>query len=335
MILFPFFIVVAIYFAYQIAGWIGPFASLKSIKNAKVQTESPRLLDTEFAADKVSASKVNQDSQAQPMVNNQRWNKYPIPKRITAFGVVGNGIGYDGGFSGLDVMFAPEYPPFSAMPFVEAQGIFIFDNNWVGSLGVGSRFLSEKTSAIWGLNAFYSFREANRGFYHQLGLGAELICKRWELNANGYIPIGNTSYVKKHVYDDYIGDYKAVQRNKKDALFGGNIGLSVLVAQRGNFMLYTTGGPYFLMEKSGHPQVWGGQVSIQPQWGDYFALSFIVSSDNYFGTLFQGGFVLSLPLYQFTKLKPYATRNRLIYQPVKRMTPSIPLIERCCWKSNF
>ncbi|MBS0652349.1 MAG: inverse autotransporter beta domain-containing protein [Verrucomicrobia bacterium] len=268
--------------------------------------------------------------------NSERWNKKPIPKRVTAFGVVGNGIGYDGGYTGLDVMFAPEYPAFAVMPFIEAQGIFIFENQWAANLGVGGRSLSDKIPAMVGFNAFYSFREGDQGSYHQLGLGGELIGRRWELNANAYIPLGKTHHTRKCVWDDYIGDFKAVRRKKERSLFGGNAALSVLAVKAGDFMLYASGGPYFLTGKSAHPQVWGGQVAIQPQYGDYFALSFIVSSDNFWGTLYQGGFVISLPLYQFTKLrKPRVVTNRQIYQPVKRMIPIIPLEERCCWKSNF
>lgn len=306
------------------------------MKKVEVRRWPAMPVGTDTAAHTARAREVLQDPNERPTLNTERWNKKPIPKRITAFGVVGNGIGYDGGYSGLDVMFAPEYPAFAVMPFIEAQGIFIFENQWAANLGVGGRSMSDKIPAMVGFNAFYSFREGNHGGYHQLGIGAELIGRRWELNANGYIPLGNTKHVRKCTFDDYIGDYKAVRKKKEKALFGGNIGLSLLAAQAGDFMLYASGGPYFLTGKSAHPQVWGGQVAIQPQFGDYFALSFIVSSDNYFGTLYQGGFVLSLPLYQFTKLKkPRVVTNRQIYQPVKRMIPIIPLEEHCCWKSNF
>ncbi len=292
-------------------------------------------IGTYQATDTVRARDVLGRSNNRSDCNSEKWNEKLALKRVTAFGVVGNGIGYSGGYTGLDVIFAPEYPAFAVMPFVEAQGLFIFDNTWVANLGVGGRFFSNRIAGMFGFNAFYGFRQGHQGLYHQLGLGVELIGKRWGINGNGYIPLGNTQHVKKYVFDDYIGSYKAVQKKKEGGMYGGNVALSLLAAQSGSFMLYAMGGSYFLAGKSDQPQVWGGQLSIQPQFGDYFALSFIITHDNFYGTLYQGGFVFSLPLYKFTKLKKSkGVKNRQIYQPVERMVV-IPLEERSCWNCNF
>lgn len=322
-------------YMYKIQGNQGVASILKMMSHFRILSWPLNKDRISFAAHEDPATDVL-DSKQSNNSKPKRWNKNPTPKRITAFSVIGSGIGYDLGFAGLDAMFASEYPAFTVMPFIEAQGMFVFDNSWAANLGVGGRCLLEKIPAMVGLNAFYSFRQGHHGIYNGIGMGFELIGRRWELNVNGYAPLGNTLNFSKTVYDDYFGDYKAVRKKIESSLYGGDIGLSLLALQAGDFRLYALGGPYFLTGKFANLNARGWQFSLQSQFGDYFALSFAVSTDVIFGKRYQGGFALTLPLYKFTKLKKHRViTNRQIYQPVKRMIPIIPLESHRCWNCNF
>ncbi len=316
-------------YAYQTFGKSGLFSSPSA--NGKVNPlRWPAVpLNTDFASESARRSEVLQDGA-------RRWNRYPIPKRVSAFGAGGQQPGCNQNFTGLDVMFAPEYPPFSVMPFVEAQGTFFFDNTLGASFGIGGRALSNVIPALLGMNVFYDYREGTQSSFHQVSLGFEVIGKRFEFYANGYAPVGSSSNTQKCTFDQYVGNYKATRRSIQSSFYAADATLNIMAIKAGNFMVYTSGGPYYLRGKPNSPQIWGGQVGIQPQFGDYLSLSFNVSHDPHFGTLFQGGIMLSLPLYRFTSLgKPRTVTNRQIYQPAHRMMSTIPLDTHCCWKSNF
>lgn len=261
-----------------------------------------------------------------------------LVKRISAFRVAGRSITDRPGYYGLDVFLAPDYPSFTFLPFFEAKELY-FDNHTYGTnLGLGGRYLPAKFPPIVGFNIFGSYYHTDRGPLFQMSLGFELIAKNWEISANGYIPIGDKHRVCKNTFKHYIGNYK-VSCMKSDASYPGfNLEASLLTLQYKKFFLYTSGGPYFFASaQSCTKPFWGGQFGIQPMYDDLIGFSFSVSYDPVFGTLFQGKFVLSLPLYSKC-LKGYRDSNkwikRQIYQPVKRLD-AMPINKRCYWKTNF
>ncbi len=275
------------------------------------------------------------DSTFEPSMKQEKWKKYPVPQRITTAQMLGNGIGENPGYSSLDIFIAPDYPPFKVMPFIEVGGAYFTDKTYGATFGIGGRYLSDTLLPLIGFNAFYDYRQGEYGSFHQLGLGVELTSPLWGFNFNGYIPMGSSKQGLTCVYDDYIGDYKAVNRQLETCSPGFNTSVSLLAIQQGPFYLYTFGGPYFFAKQGISPAVFGGFLTLQPQYKDYISVSLTVSHDPVFGTLFQGGISLSLPLYRRKNTKgPGNLRNEQIYQPVNRM-PTISLQRHCCWKSNF
>ena len=261
-----------------------------------------------------------------------------LVKRISASRVAGRSITDRPGYYGLDVFLAPNYPSFTFLPFFEAKELYFDDHTYGTNLGLGGRYLPDKFPALVGFNIFGSYYHTDFGPLFQMSLGFELIAKRWEISANGYIPVGDKHRVCKNTFKHYIGNFKA-SCMKSDASYPGfNLEARVLAAQYKKFFLYASGGPYyFASAQSCTKSFWGGQFGIQPMYNDFIGLSFSTSYDPVFGTLFQGKLVLSLPLYSKC-LKGYRDSNkwikRQIYQPVQRLDV-MPVNKRCYWKTNF
>lgn len=263
------------------------------------------------------------------------WNKAPIPKRLSVAQLLGHSLGNNPGYSSLDLFMAPDYPAFSIMPFLQLTGLYLTDNTYAASIGIGGRRLSDSSVPLVGLNAFYDYRQGEYGPFHQLSLGIELTSTRWGLSFNGYMPIGQTKQGKTCIFDNYVGNYKAIHRQFETSSAGLQAIGSLLTLQKGAFTLYASGGPYFYAKNGISPSVFGGTFTLQPQYKDYVSVFFTISHDPVFRTLFQGGLSLSLPLYSLSeKAKHPRLSNRQIYQSVSRM-PTIPLQRHCCWEFNW
>ncbi len=300
-----------------------------------VTKESPRLEWPLLAYQIPIASYIKSYFHSPP--REQRPNRYPIPKRIWESQVFGNGVGYRSGYSTLGVLTAPEYTGLAVLPFLDTRAHLLNNNRWAANVGLGGRYLSKSHPLIVGLNAFYDYREGTYGPFNQVGAGIELIGKRLSFYGNGFTHIGKNRRKQTCVFDDYIGDYFAINRKTESSFSGFDAALSWMALEKGDFRIFATGGPYFL---TGKPQsnIWGGQVSLMSQYNDYVSISVSVSHDPFFGTFIQGGLVFSLPLYTFTSLKdkegPGGQTNRQIYQPVQRRE-IIPTKHDNCWDSNF
>ncbi len=267
----------------------------------------------------------------------RKWNPYPTPKRLTLSHIEGGGVGYPVGYSQLKLLFASEYKLDRVLPMIDLRGDY-FDNTQYGaSLGAGVRYLPEEFCALLGANVYYDFRHSFKGNYQQLGLGFELIGEHLEFRANGYIPLGPKERRTICVYDDYIGDYYAINTQYEFVAYNFNAEIGAFTTCQ-DFLFYVAGGPYFFSGHFNDSTSWGGRLRARVQFLDYVALEGSYSHDSIFHSIFQGEIILSLPFYQFANWKdkkaPCKITDRQIYQPVERFDV-VPLHRRNCWISNF
>ena len=213
------------------------------------------------------------NSGSQPVIPNH----YPIPKSISEYQMFGQTMGCSEGYTSLQMMVAPDYSSWNAFPFLDVRGHYFNNDTYGANFGVGGRYLIDQFPMIAGLNTFYDYREGRYHSFHQMGLGIELLGKRWSFEANGYFPLGE----KKHVLTckfHYPNNYFEVRRRFESSFSGFNASLDWLAVQSGNFSIYASGGPYFLSGEL-FPSIWGGQISLQPQYSDYVGLVLNVSHD--------------------------------------------------------
>jgi hypothetical protein len=270
------------------------------------------------------------------VANPVRVNNYPLPKRID--------MGYRSeyrsyhrpGYAKLAVLFAPEYQMGHFLPLVDVRGIALTDGTFGGNLGFIGRFLPSTQCLVYGFNVFYDVRGGKFGTYHQMGGGFEVLAKRWEVHANAYLPVGLHKYTRKCVFDDYIGNYRAVRKRYEFAEYAFDATAGYYIVNGKNFQLYASAGPYCFFGKF-HTSAFGGMAALRPQYRDYLAVEFSVTHDHIFNTLYQASVVFSIPLYNYSsrikhKRGPCGVANRQIYQPIDR---DIILLRRCCWTYNW
>ena len=263
-----------------------------------------------------------------------------LPKRITISHVVGTGqgIGFGTDYSTVDVLFASIYRPGRFVPMIDLRGHRFDDNTYAANVGLIVRYIPEPNTfcQMLGFNMYYDYRQGVKGHYNQLGLGIEALGKRVDFRGNAYLPISKMKHVTNCTFDQYIGDYYIHYRSEESVAYGFNAEVGYLIVRSDRFLLYSAAGPYYLSKKN-NMNTQGWEFRLRPQYKDYLAVDLELSYDPLFNWIFQGRFILSLPLYQIACKKneaPCGLTNRQIYQPIERFE-IIPLRRRCCVDSNF
>ena len=241
-------------------------------------------------------------------------------------------------YTSLEVMFATNYRVGKVFPILDLRGHRFDDNTYAANIGIAGRYVPSPNSRcrIIGMNLYYDFRDGHKGHYHQIGLGFESLGRRWDVRANGYIPISSL-HKTKCVFDQYIGNFFAIRRDYEFAFYGINAEVGYYFVRGRNFLLYAAAGPYYFTRRSQGFNSLGGEFRIRPQYKDYLAVDLSVRHDSIFGTIYQAKAILYLPLYQLSKnlkKRPCGISDQQIYQPIERFE-IIPLRRRTCWKTNF
>jgi hypothetical protein len=115
-----------------------------------------------------------------------------IPPRVSVRHDIGDGVGYDRGFSYLEG-FIPVYQPNETSVVFSDLRVVNFDDasRWEFNAGGGYRTYFDLFDVVLGVNAFYDGRHTDANFFNQIGIGGELLFNWWELRANGYYVVGD------------------------------------------------------------------------------------------------------------------------------------------------
>lgn len=249
-------------------------------------------------------------------------------------------IPFASNYTTAELVLAPDYKLGSVLPLLDLRGHRFDNNTYAANAGVGGRYIPDpgldKFCEILGFNAYYDFRQGCIGYYQQVGLGLEVLGRRWDLRANAYAPFGKRRHISRCVFDDYDGDYYAIRDSIESISYSFNAELGFLLLDKNNFTLYAAGGPYFLARAKCNDGVPGGEIRLRPQYKDYIALDLSWRYDELFETIWQLGIILNLPLYQISNSNKYpcGMSDRQIYQPIERFEV-MPLSKRTCWFTNW
>ena len=210
--------------------------------------------------------------------------------------IEGKGYGYKEGYSTLGAFITP-YSTFShVLPFLDLRG-HVFNQHWkfAGNAGVGFKCLTD-SPLVFGAGAYYDYRQTHKNHYNQVGLSLELLWDRWEVRANGYLPVGakthahSTSEIASYNFEKFAGHslfYTTtfdVHRKVEFAMKGvdGEVGFHLMKPHE-FYTLYLGIGPYYF--HSPHHlkrDVIGGQARIQARVTPYLTLQISDSWDTVF-----------------------------------------------------
>lgn len=195
------------------------------------------------------------------------------------------GIGYDQGYTSVDVMASPiDFPHF--YPYLNVRGHVFNDGRFASNLGIALRYLSSKQDWIWGGNVFYDYRSAKIFSGQQLGAGLELFFGDIAMRVNGYLPIG---VVKRK---------EAMRAQVALANIQGEIGTKLFSMQ--NFQLRGALGVYYLTGRAFNHQTfgkaWGSQLRLTGVIYKWVEAGVETTYDHIFNFTFQGYLALKIPL---------------------------------------
>ena len=147
------------------------------------------------------------------------------------------------------MLFAPVYLNGNFMPMLDLRGHHLHNDEYAGNVGLIGRYMSDSKCRVFGLNAYYDFRQGCLGNYNQVGGGLEILGRRWDFHLNGYFPLGKHEHNLGCIFDDYEGDYYAIFNKKEFSFWGGNAELGYYPVKSKNFLLYLSAGPYLISGK--------------------------------------------------------------------------------------
>ncbi|HEY5234691.1 MAG TPA: inverse autotransporter beta domain-containing protein [Rhabdochlamydiaceae bacterium] len=230
--------------------------------------------------------------------------------------IEGGGIGYEEGYTTLEAFVAPNPDQRSVAPFFDARA-HVFDNGrWAANVGGGLRAL--KGNRVYGINAYYDYRNTSHLSSNQIGVGLEALGK-FDYRINGYLPVGKKASGPYHTaFKAFSGHHMLVSQKHQSAMKGADGEIGYHFGKCKSFDFYTAAGPYYFIGKKA-PATWGGKARLAAVFKDVLTLEISDSYDRTFHNKFQGQITLSYAFWA-PKSKSCCCRavNERVLQPVSR-----------------
>lgn len=253
------------------------------------------------ARDANTALKHKDDSKAANTIQNGTdCGEGPRPLRLSFRHIESNGIGYEQGYSTVEGFFAPFSPLKDAwLPFLDVRGHIFNHGKLAANAGLGLRYL---TSRVWGVNAYYDYRNAKHQHYNQISMGFETLGKTWDFRINGYLPVGaKTSPFYHTKFEEFEGHHMIISRKREFAMKGANAEVGAHVDNIKNVPFYFAAGPYYLTGQG--RTAWGGELRAVVDLYEHVRLEGNTSYDKVFKWIGQGQVSINFPLGAKRKIK--------------------------------
>lgn len=226
-------------------------------------------------------------------------------------------------------------------PFLDLRGHVFNDGKTAGNFGGGLRIINDSNRCtVFGLNAFYDFRKAAwNHYFHQIGLGFEILNPCFDFRLNGYFPLGNRTGRSRNSCFNFGDGFRASCHQQRSAQtgFDAEVGKWIVRNNCGNFDLYFALGAYSYFPKNHGRRVVGGQVRLNSNLIRYFNLELRGGYDQVNSSQAQVKLTANFPIgvYPCNNYDNCFCINDRLCQPIHR-EEIIHLGEKeCCWDWNW
>jgi hypothetical protein len=218
------------------------------------------------------------------------------------------GIGYKSGYTTVEGFFAFKTSLKDAwVPFLDLRG-HVFDNGKLAAnAGLGLRYIAR--SRVYGMNAYYDYRNTKQQHYNQVAAGLESLGRIWDFRINGYLPLGRKQSPFSHPkFVAFKGHSLLVKRDRHFAMKGANAEVGIHINHFENAPLYFAGGPYYLTGIG--DTTYGGELrGFVDLFSRYLRLEGNVSYDHFFKWIGQGQISINIPFGKKWKIKKKAGQS--------------------------
>ena len=228
------------------------------------------------------------------------------------------GMGYDEGYSTVGVFACPNTNTIG-LPFVDAK-LHVFNNAYLASnVGLGCRFSNSEESLVFGMNAYYDFRNFKSFSSHQGAGGVEFLGRYLSLRLNGYYPFSGKFQEDDIHFREFQGNSALVQQKIRYALpsADGELGFT-LPPPFEQLGLYVGVGGYYLFKQKGFfgfqnvGNVPGARARLRASPTQWFSIGVEYTYDKLFKGRINGFASFNIPLGP-RRLKG-STKSRFPYQ---------------------
>lgn len=231
------------------------------------------------------------------------------------------GIGYEDGYTSLDMFLASDPSQWKVTPFLDVRGHVFNNGKWAANAGIGLRRLWGNRA--YGLNAYYDYRNPGRFNSNQIGLGVETLGKLFDFRLNGYLPVGRKiSDPYDATFVAFSGHNMIVSQKYQSAMKGANAEFGFHFEKSKSFDFYAAAGPYYFIGEFTHA-TWGGKARISGTYKDTLTLEISDSYDRTFHNKFQGQISLSFSFGPKSKVKEEGRTCELANTLNNRMLQSV------------
>jgi len=204
--------------------------------------------------------------------------------------IEGKGIGYNQGYTTIQAFFTPDDQNY--IPMLDLRGHVFDDGKFAANAGVGLRYLSRW---VYGIHAYYDYRQTRHFHYNQVALGMEMLGKKVDFRINGYLPIGRKQAIEE------------VKHQRECALKGTNAEVGVHLFKNDTTALYGALGPYYFEGRG--KNAWGGEVRFSATFLEHVRFEVNGSYDPVFKWIGQGQMSLMYFFGSHKQFKRYSNMS--------------------------
>lgn len=227
------------------------------------------------------------------------------------------GIGYKDGYTTLEMFLSVDPDQWKVIPFLDARGHVFNNGKWAANVGIGLRAPWENW--VYGLNAYYDYRDVGRFNSNQIGVGIEALGEVFDFRINGYLPVGKkNSDPYNPTFGAFSGNYLLLSQKYQSAMKGANAEIGWHCGKSTAFDFYAAVGPYYFKGEMGR-ETWGGKARIAGTFKDILTLEISDSYDRSFHNKFQGQISLSFSFGPQSKTKEQGCTCRAAHRLNNRM----------------
>lgn len=243
----------------------------------------------------------------------------------------GRGVGYNHGYATIEALLFSSISE-NWLSFIDLRMHNFFNNKQAFNAGIGVRKISDTFCNVVGINFYYDFRNAHHSHFNQVGMGLEMLSRRWSLRLNGYLPVGKTkglicSHAKE--FDEFFISRKNFDVALKGISFEGEVLINKLCSSTA---AYAFGGPYFYNGETCRDVI-GGKAGIRVKFKQLLSITLSGTYDSVFNARMQGLIALTFPFGKTNEIH-CTLPGKIAKQGVQR-NEIIVLDKFCKWKWNY
>ena len=202
----------------------------------------------------------------------------PWVSRFTGKHLFNEGVGHERGFTTLEWFLPLNQDSESEMWFGDFRGIMFDDAEFGGNLGMGYRWYNADWDRVFGVNAYWDFRDESSLLFNQAGIGVETLGRVFDFRINGYTPTVNDA--RQRLPFTFVGHN--LVNSEYHALSGLDYEAAINLPNLGPFQSRLAGGGYFF-DSSKTDAANGWRARLEVAFRDSITASVAVQEDDVFG----------------------------------------------------